>query len=62
MPSDILVEEFHLSLFVRTSLAAAKQDAIAHTLTRPAIRAKLRHAVRAVLRKSLTQRKDQLCP
>ncbi len=51
MPSGILIEEYHLSFFVPSSMPVSEQDTIVRTLKRQGFRAKLRQAIRTVLRR-----------
>jgi hypothetical protein len=51
MPRSVLIDEFHLSLFVPQHLTAQEQRAIRRALTGSGFRARLVRAARSVVRR-----------
>jgi hypothetical protein len=50
MPKALLIEEFHLSVYVPRGLPAAEYEAVRQTLDDAGFQARLRRAVREVFR------------
>ena len=49
MPDDILLDEFHMTLFVPIDLGEPQVEAARQVLDRPAFRARLRRILRRLL-------------
>lgn len=60
MPKLILVEQYHVSVYVPRDLPAAEDDAVRQTLDDPHFHAQLRRAVRGIVRRHAPLRKAKV--